>query len=126
VPPRVAYPRLPTLPAVPRLVDGDRWLHAYDGHSFVRRVQRGGQVMVADVPYFVKAALAGQHVSLRVDAETGRFVVEVDGRVVQHIAIKGIDVGRVSFATFVEHVCAQARTLRTATSGSTTYRRLRR
>jgi hypothetical protein len=113
LPPRVAFPVLPTLPPVPALVDMDRWRHVYDGHSFVRKVRHGGSVTVADVPYYVKAHLLGQHVALRVDAEVGQFVVEADGHEVQRLAIKGIGLGRLPFATFVDQLCAAARTVRT-------------
>jgi transposase len=116
LPPRVAFPHLPTLPPVPARVDADRWLEIYDGHSFVRKVMASGQVMVADTPYYVKAALAKRLVALRVDATTGQFVVEADGREVQRLAIKGIGRGTVPFATFVERVCTEARTLRPASA----------
>jgi len=112
LPPRVAFPTLPTLPSVPRTVDADQWLHAYDGHSFVRKVAANGQVLVDEVPYYIKIALRRQHVALRVDAAAGQFVVEADGREVQRVAIKGIGVGRLPFGTFVEHLCAEARTRR--------------
>jgi hypothetical protein len=69
--------------------------------------------MVADTPYYVKVALATQQVALRVDAELGQFVVEADGQEVQRLAIKGIGQGRLPFATFVDHVCMEARTQRT-------------
>lgn len=39
LPPRVAFPTLPTLPLMPAMVDADRWLHAYDGHTCVHKVQ---------------------------------------------------------------------------------------
>ncbi len=93
-------------------VDADRWLYAYDGHRFARNVRRGGDVLVADQRYYLKATLVRQHVALRVDAQVGQFVVEADGREVQRLAIKGIGVGRLPFASFVEHLCAEARTSR--------------
>jgi hypothetical protein len=110
LPPRVAFPTLPALPAVPAVVDADRWLYAYDGQSFVRKVKANGRVVVADASYYVKAALAKQHVALRVDAEVGQFVVEADGREVQRLAIKGLGVGMLPFATFVERLCSEAHT----------------
>jgi hypothetical protein len=112
LPPRVAFPTLPLLPAVPALVDADRWLQAYDGHTFARRVQRDGQVMVAGRRYYLKTVLAKHLVALRVDAEAGQFVVEADGQDVQCLAMKGIGVGTLPFATFVDHLCAEARALR--------------
>ena len=65
------------------------------------------------------AALRKQYVGLRVDATTGHFVVEADGRAVQRLEIKGIGQGVLPFATFVERLCATTRTtprLRTVTS----------
>jgi hypothetical protein len=42
VPPRVAFPRRPSLPALPERVDPDRWLVTFDHHMFLRRVGRDG------------------------------------------------------------------------------------
>ena len=113
LPPRVAFPTLPTLPLVPTMVDADRWLYTYDGHCFARKVKANGQVMVGDVPYSIKTACIGQQVALRVDAALSQFVVEAGGREVQRLAIKNIGVGMLPFATFVDRLCAEARTLRT-------------
>ena len=46
--------------------------------------------MVGDLSYYVKTAVANQAVALRVDANTGQFMVEAKAREVQHLAIKGI------------------------------------
>jgi hypothetical protein len=42
VPPRVAFPNLPTLAALPERVDPDRWLVTLDHQLFLRRVGRDG------------------------------------------------------------------------------------
>ena len=42
VPPRVAFPSLPTLPALPERVDPDRWLAIFDHQAYLRRVGRDG------------------------------------------------------------------------------------
>ena len=107
----MAVPTRPPVPPVPTVVDADRWLHAYDGHSFVRNVKAHGHVMVADAPYYVKAALAKQHVALRVDAAASALVVDADGRDVQRLAIKGVGRGVLPFDTFVERLCGEAHTL---------------
>ena len=114
LPPRVAFPTVPPLPRVPTTVDADRWLHVYDGHAFVRKVAAKGHVVVDDVPYYMPVALLRQHVALRVDAALGQFVVEADGRDVRRMAIKGVGVGPLPFWAFVEHLCAEARTRRSA------------
>jgi hypothetical protein len=109
VPPRVAFPTLPTLPPVSTLVDTDRWVQCYDGQRFVRKVKTNGHVLVADARYYVKAALARQHVALRVDAAMREFVVEANGQELQRLAIKGLGHGTLPFATFVDRLCADTR-----------------
>lgn len=89
----------------------------------MRKVRPNGSVTIADVPYYLKAHLVRQHVALRVDAHAGQFVVEADGYEVQRLAIKGIGVGRLPFTRFVEHLCAEARTLRSIAYGSRGNRR---
>ncbi len=110
---------------MPAVVDADRWLYAYDGQSFARKVKANGRVVVADTSYYVKAALAKHVVALRVDAGAGQFVVEADGQVVQRLAIKGLGQGMLPFATFVERLCVEARTVRSAAYGPTVQHCLR-
>jgi len=74
--------------------------------------------------YYVKTTLAGQHIALRVDAAMRQFVVEVDGRAVQRLAMKGLGVGLVPFATFVDRLCGEARTIRSAAYGQMVQHRL--
>lgn len=64
--------------------------------------------------YYVKTALAKHWVALHVHGPAGQFVVEADGHEVQRHAIKGLGVGRLPFPQFVEHLCAEARMLRSA------------
>ena len=47
-PPRVAFPVLPTLPAVPAEVDPDGWLARVDGRCYTRKVKHQGSVVLAD------------------------------------------------------------------------------
>jgi hypothetical protein len=112
LPPRVAFPTLPTLPPVPALVDADRWIDAYDGQIFMRKVQPGGRVSVADQPYYVKMPLLGQQITLRVDAQAGQFVVESGDQDVQRLAIKGLGLGMLPFTTFVQRLCADLRAVK--------------
>jgi hypothetical protein len=67
--------------------------------------------MVADTAYYVNAALAKQQVALRVDAAAGQFVVGADGRAVHRLTIKGLGLGRLLFATWVERLCREAHTV---------------
>ena len=45
-PPRTAFPHLPDLPALPDVVNPDRWLDQGDGLSVVRTVSRNGTVSI--------------------------------------------------------------------------------
>ncbi len=103
---------LPTLPPVPAVVNADRWLHAYDGQCFVRKVRQRGNVTIAEQCYYVKASFVGQQVGVRVDAAASQFVVEADGQEVQRFAIKDIGMGLLPFTTFVERLCAEPRTVK--------------
>src|SRR6266700_1624256 len=74
-PPRVAFPTLPELPAVPDLVDPDRWLQVHDGLHLVRKVRRDGTVRVDLKSYYVGRTLAGQHVALHLSAAKRALLV---------------------------------------------------
>jgi hypothetical protein len=63
------------LAARPAVVDPDAWLHHVDGQHFVRKVRANGSVLLDDVSYYVKQALAGQYVDICVDATTRELVV---------------------------------------------------
>jgi len=74
-PPRIAFPNLPTLPALPERVDPDRWLLACDGEMLHRRVGSDGCVDVDDRTYSLSQSLSGQMVALRIHA--AKRVLEV-------------------------------------------------
>jgi transposase InsO family protein len=67
-PPRVAFATLPELPAVPDLVDPDRWLQVRDGLHLVRKVRRDGTVRI-DLCELLRESCPGR--SARVLAPVG-------------------------------------------------------
>lgn len=75
IPPRVAFPTLPPLPTLPQMVDPDAWLHAMDGHMFVRKVGTDGCVNVDLCPYYISQQVAGQYMALQIVASERIFVV---------------------------------------------------
>lgn len=81
---RVDFPTLPTLPLVSAVVDADRWLYAYGGHTHPegtrRTVQQRNRVTIAKVSDYRKTLGCGQQIGLRVDAAAGMFVVDADGQ----------------------------------------------
>jgi hypothetical protein len=64
----VAFPELPALPRVPEVVNADAWLAQVDGQHLVRLVNRQGCIKVDLRTYYVSRKLAGQPVTLRLNA----------------------------------------------------------
>ena len=114
-PPRVAFAELPSRPAVPAVVDPDRWIDRLDGQCFVRKVRQDTSVVIDTVAYYTRRAVVGKTVSLRVEAATRSFVVELEGEEVKRIPIAGTGRGECSFATFVEGLSQEAQVGRLAT-----------
>src|SRR6266516_2516929 len=116
-PPRVAFPTLPELPAVPDLVDPDRWLQVRDGLHLVRKVRRDGSVRVDLKSYYVGRALAGQHVALHLSAAKRALLVVQEHQVLKTLPLKGLTGQALRFEAFVQLMMGQARSerqLRTA------------
>jgi hypothetical protein len=101
---------LPLRPSVPATIDPDRWIEALDGKSYVRKVQQDTSVTVGTGRYYIKQALIGQQVTLRIDAKDRTMVVVHNEQEVKRLPIQGTGRGRVSFAQFVEELCEEART----------------
>ncbi len=89
-PPRQAHPVLPSLPALPASVDPDAWVSGIHGRTYARRVKADGCVRVDGTSYYVKQALAGQLVSLRVNAQKRCFEVMQNETLIKSLAIKGL------------------------------------
>ncbi len=113
-PPRVAFPDLPPRPPVPPLVDGDHWIDVLHGQRYVRKVQRNTSVTIDTVRYYTSQALVGKYVTLRLDASDRTLVVEHEGQEIKRLPIQGTGQGLLPFAAFVEQLCAEARTNRSA------------
>ncbi len=108
-PPRVAFATLPDLPAVPDLVDPDRWLRVNDGLHLVRLVRRDGTVRVDLKSYYVGRALAGQHVALHLSAAKAALLVVHDQQVIKTLPLKGLGGQALRFEAFVRLMRDQAR-----------------
>jgi transposase InsO family protein len=116
-PPRVAFPTLPQLPAVPDLVDPDRWLQVDDGLHLVRQVRSDGTVRIDLKSYYVGRAVAGQRVALHLSAAKRAWLVVHGHQVIKTLPLKGLWGKAVRFEVFVQLMMGQARAehrLRTA------------
>lgn len=113
----MAFATLPELPAVPDLVDPDRWLQVRDGLSLVRKVRRDGTVRVDLKSYYVSRALAGQQVALHLSAPKRAWLVVHEYQVLKTLPLKGLSGQALRFEAFVQQMRSQARAerrLRTA------------
>ena len=107
-PPRLAFDHLPQLPALPVLVDPDRWLKTIDGHLFKRPVNYAGSVKVDKYPYYIGRAQRGCYVVLKVDAAQQQFEVELAGQLIKTIPIKGLQKQMMPFERYLDFICQQA------------------
>ena len=108
-PPRVAFPTLPELPRVPKVVDPDRWLQVSDGLHLVRRVHHDGSVRVDLKRYYVGRAWAGRRVALRVSAADCALLVIHEHRLIKSVPLQGLVGKPMSFEAFVQFMQGQAR-----------------
>jgi hypothetical protein len=109
LPPRVAFPDLPRRPALPARIDPDRWLHAVHGRRYRRRINRNGSIKVDNRSYYVRRALRGQYVTVRVDASTRQLVIEHHKRPIKRVPIKGLYHELLDFETYLDAIRAEAR-----------------
>jgi transposase InsO family protein len=108
-PPRVVFAQLPDLPKVPELIDPDAWLHHVDGEHFIRKVRANGSILLDDVSYYVKEALAGQYIDVCVDAAPRELVVWSQSQPIKRLALKGLQKTLMPFEQFVTLMAQQAR-----------------
>lgn len=108
-PPRTAFPHLPALPQMPRVVDPDGWLSTLDGVHLERKVDRHGMMSIDLKRYYVSSQLVGHQVVVRLDAATRSLEVLYEQQPIKTLPIRGI-VGRsLSFEQFLTHMLRQAR-----------------
>jgi hypothetical protein len=89
-PPCQAHPVLPTLPALPAVVDPDAWVQAIHGRTYARRVKSDGRVSVDGTNYYVKQALAGHLLTLRINATEHSLEVLQQDTIIKILPIKGL------------------------------------
>jgi hypothetical protein len=109
LPPRVAFPTLPTRPPLPEVVDPDRWLASIHGQAFARTVQPNGSVVVDHHHYYVKRDLAGRKVVLVVNAPEQRFDVLLGKELVKSVAVKGLVGQSLPFEEYAALMLEEAR-----------------
>jgi len=108
VPPRVAFPTLPTLPDLPARVDPDGWLSTFDQQMYLRHVGHDGCVDVDLQTYYISSQLAKRTVLLQVDAAGKRFVVWHGDQMIKTLPIKGLIGEEMALDDFLKHMHREA------------------
>lgn len=108
-PPRVAFPNLPQRPPLPSVVDPDAWLRVIDGRVYTRRITHNGTIRVANQRYYIRRTLRGQHVTVQVDALTGRFIIRHGGHLLKQVPIRGVHRRQMAFDDYLTLLCQEAR-----------------
>ena len=108
VPPRLAFPHLPSLPALPREVDPDRWLQGLQGRAYARHVSSDGCVTVDERPYYIGLEHKGKTVALLVDAVNRSFEVWEGTRLIKRLPIKGLQGAPMELSRFIAWMREQA------------------
>ena len=89
-PPRVAFPEFPSLPSLPDLVNPDAWLNQMKGQHLVRKVNRRGFIKVDLYPYYISNKLAGQKVTLSIQAKPQELQVVYPHEYRRSLPLKGL------------------------------------
>jgi transposase InsO family protein len=108
-PPRLAFPDLPALPALPLVIDPDRWLRAIDKRRYVRKVLSNGSIKIDKWPYYLGQKLAGQFVLVEVAAESREFIVRQGRQEIKRLRIKGLIGKELNQEEYLELIVKQAR-----------------
>jgi transposase InsO family protein len=109
-PPRIAFPDLPTLPSVPDLVNPDAWLDRVNEQHLVRRVNRQGFVKVDLHPYYISSKLAGQKVTLSIQAKEQSLQVVYPQEYRRSLPLKGLQQRALPYQEYVELMMREAST----------------
>jgi len=108
LPPATAFPELPTLPSVPKMIDPDAWLRLIHQRRYARRLNSNGTFQLGKQRYYVKRQLAGQLINVKVDGRQRLLYIEHQEAVIKELPIKGLFNGQMSYVEFVEVMRAEA------------------
>ncbi len=108
VPPRVAFPSLPPLPALPARVDPDAWLAPLDQKMYLRQVGRDGCVDVDLATYYIGSQMAGRAVLLQVVAQDRQFAVWSQDQIVKRLPIKGLVGQEMALEEYLQYIQQEA------------------
>jgi hypothetical protein len=101
---------LPSLPRVPDLVNPDAWLNRVRGQHLVRKVNRQGEVSVDLYPYYISSKLAGQKVTLSIQAKDQSLLVVYPQEYRRSLPLKGLHQRALPYQEYVALMQREAAT----------------
>ena len=104
----MAFPTLPTLPALPERIDPDAWLAGLDQKMYLRHVGRDGCVDVDLTTYYIGPQMAGRTVLLQVIAQSSQFAVWSQDQIVKLLPIKGLVGQDMALDDYLKYIQQQA------------------
>ena len=113
-PPYEAFPTLPSLAAVPPMVDPDAWLPHYHRRIFRRRVEHNGVISLDKQDYYVGYAYAGERIAVLLDAQQRVFQVLHRSEVVRTLEIRGLVGHSLPFGAYLKRMMDEAHTFNRA------------
>jgi hypothetical protein len=106
--PDLAFPNLPTLPAMPQAVQPNAWLSAEHRRLYRRRVNSSGMIQVDTHRYSVGEDYAGLPVLAQVDAEHAHLLVIGSGTVLKVFPLLGLLPNQMPFVDYFERIKTEA------------------
>jgi transposase InsO family protein len=111
-PPAVAFPDLPSLPALPTKVDPDKWVERYIGQHWSRKVDWRGTIKIGRYPYYLRKELAGKQVQVELAATPRQLIVRREKELVKIMPLKGLQGREMELAEYLELIIKEARSER--------------
>lgn len=108
-PPMVVFPDLPPTRSLPPSVDPDAWIEQLKHRTFKRKISSKGSIQLGDHSYYVKEALAGQYVTIMINASARELRFVHQGKVIKTQAIKGLFDRQMDLSDFLKAMMAEAR-----------------
>jgi hypothetical protein len=94
----------------PRLPDQvDAWIRHYDGHYYRRHVDSRGAVQVWKHIYYIGQDYAGQRCALKLEAATRSLHIEVNGKFLKNLPLKGLVGFTILYHDFLGRMFDEAR-----------------
>lgn len=107
-PPIQAFPQLPRLTPLPPHIDPDAWLDAIHGKLYKRRVGHNGSVKVDKHRYYIKQALRGQLIVLKVNAPQRCLDVFHHRHLIKQLPIRGLYDEVLPLQDYLRLICQEA------------------